>query len=204
MDSSPQRSDGFAMAVVVEGGIAVAALIVAWVFRVSLRDMFPELGAPLLSAISRGLLATLPMLVIFWLLVNSNWPMMRQMREQVQWLIDEMFPSRSIGQFAMIATLAGVGEELLFRGAIQSIVANWTTPVIGLTITSVLFGLAHALSKLYFLFAVAVGAFFGWMTLSYNDLVAPMIAHGVYDFLALAYLSRRKKQPPHHNTPVTT
>jgi hypothetical protein len=33
------------------------------------------------------------------------------------------------------------------------------------------------------------------MTLKYNDLVAPMVAHGVYDFLALVYLSRQKKQP---------
>jgi membrane protease YdiL (CAAX protease family) len=203
MDSSPQRSDGFAMAVVVEGGIAVAALVVAWVFRVSLRDMFPELGAPLLSAILRGLLATLPMLVIFWLLVNSNWPMMRQLREQVQWLIDEMFPSRSIAQFAMVATLAGVGEELLFRGALQSILGSWTSSLIGLLITSLLFGLAHALSKLYFLFAVAVGAFLGWLTLQYNDLVAPMVAHGVYDFLALMYLSRQKTQRADESQPAS-
>src|SRR4051794_24966166 len=100
MDSSGERSDGFAMAVVVEGGLALIALAVAWLFSVSLRDMFPAGGALLVSAIVRGLLATLPMLVIFWLLVNSNWPMMRQLREQVQWLIDEMFPSRSIAQFA--------------------------------------------------------------------------------------------------------
>jgi membrane protease YdiL (CAAX protease family) len=70
--------------------------------------------------------------------------------------------------------------------------------VIGLVITSLLFGLAHALSKLYFLFAVAVGAFLGW--LAFRDLVAPMVAHGLYDFLALVYLSRRAtlraKQPP--------
>jgi membrane protease YdiL (CAAX protease family) len=203
MDSPMQRSDGFAMAVVVEGGIAVAALAVAWLFGVSLRDMFPELGAPLIGAIARGLLATLPMLAIFWLLVNSNWPMMRQLREQVQWLIDEMFPSRSIAQFAMVAILAGVGEELLFRGALQSILGSWTSPVIGLTITSLLFGLAHALSKLYFLFAVAVGAFLGWMTLKYNDLVAPMVAHGVYDFLALAYLSRQKTQPADESRPTS-
>jgi uncharacterized protein len=192
MNPTAQRSDGFAMAVVVEGGLALAALVLAWLFRVTLRDMFPAVGPPLTSAIMRGLLATIPMLVIFWLLVNSNWAMMRQLREQVQWLIDEMFPSRSIGQFAMVAVLAGVGEELLFRGAVQSILGNWTTPVIGLVITSLLFGLAHALSKLYFVFAVAVGAFLGWMALKHNDLVAPMIAHGVYDFLALTYLARRK------------
>ena len=135
------------MAVVVEGGLALAALVLAWLFGVTLRDMFPAVGSPLASAIMRGLVATIPMLIIFWLLVNSNWSTMRQMREQVQWLIDEMFPSRSIAQFAMVALLAGVGEELLFRGAVQSILANWTTPVSGLAITSLLFGLAHALSK---------------------------------------------------------
>jgi membrane protease YdiL (CAAX protease family) len=191
MDPTAQHSDGFAMAVVVEGGLALVALVAAWLFRVSLRDMFPAFGKPLVSAILRGLLATLPMLAIFLLLVNSNWPMMRQLREQVEWLISEMFPNGGIAQFAMVAVLAGVGEELLFRGALQTTLGNWTTPVIGLVITSLLFGLAHALSKLYFLFAIAVGAFLGWMTLEYNDLVAPMVAHGVYDFLALAYLSRR-------------
>jgi membrane protease YdiL (CAAX protease family) len=164
--------------------------------------MFPDFGAPLVHAIARGLLATLPMLVIFWVLVNSNWPMMKQLREQVQWLIDEMFPSRSIAQFATVAILAGVGEELLFRGALQSILGNWTSPIMGLAITSLLFGFAHALSKLYFVFAVAVGAFLGWMTLKYNDLVAPMVAHGVYDFLALVYLSRRKAQPADEAQPI--
>jgi membrane protease YdiL (CAAX protease family) len=142
------------------------------------------------------------MLAIFLLLVNSNWPMMRQLREQVEWLISEMFPNGGIAQFAMVAVLAGVGEELLFRGALQTMLSNWTTPVIGLVITSLLFGLAHALSRLYFAFAVAVGAFLGWMTLKYNDLAAPMVAHGLYDFLALAYLSRRALQPSETTEPL--
>jgi membrane protease YdiL (CAAX protease family) len=192
MDSRSKRSDGFAMAVVVEGGLALAALFLAWLLGVELRNSFPPFGVPLLYSIARGLAATVPMLVIFWLLVNSNWPMMRQLREQVEWLIREMFPARSIAQFAMVATLAGVGEELLFRGAIQTKLGDWTTPIVGLVLTSFLFGLAHALSKLYFLFAVAVGAFLGWLALAYNDLVSPMVAHGVYDFLALTYLSRRE------------
>src|SRR5262245_51078700 len=98
MDSSAQHSDGFAMAVVVEGGLALVAVVAAWLFHVSLRDLFPTDRASLLSAVARGLLATIPMLVIFWSLVNSNWPMMRQLREQVEWLIGEMFPSGSTAQ----------------------------------------------------------------------------------------------------------
>jgi membrane protease YdiL (CAAX protease family) len=190
MESADQRSDGFAMAVVVEGGLACIGLLLAWLFQVPLREMFPPMGAPLVAATTRGLLATLPMLAIFWVLVNSSWPPLRGLRKQVQWLITEMFPAASIGQFAMVAVLAGVSEELLFRGVIQTKLAIWTTPLAGLVITSILFGLAHALSKAYFVFAVVVGLFLGWLTLQYNDLVAPMVAHGVYDFLALVYLSR--------------
>lgn len=187
------------MAVVVEGGLCLLAIVVAWVFHVSLRDKLAAFGGPLAAAVVRGLVATLPMLVIFWLLMNSHWRRLVQLREQVEWLIREMFPSGSIPQFAMVATLAGVGEELLFRGAIQMKLIDWSTPFIGIAVTSLLFGLAHALSKLYFLFAVAVGGFLGWMAFRYNDLVAPMVAHGTYDFLALTYLSLRKS--PRAETP---
>src|SRR4051812_16365927 len=142
------------MAVVVEGAIALVALFLAWSFHLPLREMMPEFGAPLVEAIGRGLLATLPMLVLFWWLVNSRLPSLQKLREQVEWLVREMFPQGDIGQFAMVAALAGVGEELLFRGVVQMKLSTWTTPLIGLAISSLLFGLAHALSKVYLLFAV--------------------------------------------------
>jgi membrane protease YdiL (CAAX protease family) len=195
MDSAPDRTNGFAMAVVVEGGLAFAAVLLAWLFSIPLRDQFAPLGKPLAVAFIRGIAATLPMLLVFWLLVSSKRPMLRELRDQVDWLIREMFPTASIPQFAMVATLAGVGEELLFRGALQTKLGDWSTPIIGLALTSLLFGLAHALSKLYFAFAVVVGAFLGWLAYRYHDLVAPMVAHGLYDFLALLYLSRTKPDP---------
>jgi membrane protease YdiL (CAAX protease family) len=190
MDPAAERTDGFGMAVLVEGGLALVALILAWVFHVSLHEQFAAPGVTLAWAIARGIAATLPMLLVFWWLVNSKWPTLRQLCEQVEWLVREMFPSSSVPQFAMVAMLAGIGEELLFRGVLQTKLGDWTTPVVGLALTSLLFGLAHALSKLYFTFAIVVGAFLGWLALRYNDLVAPMVAHGLYDFLALVYLSR--------------
>ena len=190
MNSSSERSDGFAMAVAVEGGLALTAVVFAWLFHVSLREQIAPLGMPLAAAVARGLLATLPMLLVFWFLVNSKWPLMRQLTEQVEWMVREMFPGGSVPQFAMVAALAGVGEELLFRGVLQTKLGEWTTPLVGLLLASLIFGLAHALSRMYFAFAVVVGAYLGWMAIHYNDLVAPMVAHGLYDFLALVYLSR--------------
>jgi membrane protease YdiL (CAAX protease family) len=190
MDTPAERNNGFAMAVAVEGGLAVVALLLAWLFHVTLRDLFPDSTPTLWESIIRGLLATVPMLALFAYLVNAKRPALRELRSQVDWLVQEMFPSGSLLQFAMVAVLAGVGEELLFRGVLQTKLGVWTTPVIGLIVASFLFGLAHALSKLYFSFAIAVGVFLGWLTLHYNDLVAPMVAHTVYDFVALAYISR--------------
>jgi membrane protease YdiL (CAAX protease family) len=201
MNAASERTDGFGMAVVVEGGIAAIAALGAWMLHIPLREQFPSWGSPLAIAILRGLVATLPMLVAFWILVNSELPRLRQLREQVEWLVKEMFPTGSVLQFAMVAALAGVGEELLFRGVIQTKLGDWTTPLIGLMLASLLFGLAHALSAMYFLFAIVVGAFLGWLAFQYHDLVAPMVAHGLYDFVALVYLSRnasrkRMKAPP--------
>ncbi|HEX3601285.1 MAG TPA: CPBP family intramembrane glutamic endopeptidase, partial [Lacipirellulaceae bacterium] len=157
MNSAGERNDGFAMAVVVEGGLALAAVAISALFHVSLREQIAPLGKPLAVAFARGVAATVPMFLVFLWLVNSKLPPFQQLRDQVEALVREMFPSGSVPQLAMVAVLAGIGEELLFRGAVQTKLVDWTTPAVGLAITSLLFGLAHALSKLYFTFAVVVG-----------------------------------------------
>ncbi len=190
MSNTSRHADGFPLAVIVEAALALIAVVLAWLFRVPLRTQIPHSVVPLVWAIVRGIIATVPMLAVFWWLVHSDRPTLSELRRQVERLIGEMFPSASIGQLAMVAVLAGVGEELLFRGVLQTLFGRWTTPVVGLVLTSLLFGLAHALSKLYFALATLIGLCFGWMTWYYNDLVGPMVAHGVYDFVALVYLSR--------------
>jgi len=190
MAQSESRWSGFALAVLVEGAFAIVAVLLAWLFSVPLREQIPPWGPLLAWAVARGLLVTLLMLMVFWWLSHSDRPMLRQLREQVEWLIREMFPDANLGQLALVALLAGVGEELLFRGVIQSLLVGWTTPLVGLVVTSLLFGAAHALSKLYFLLATLISLCFGWLTLHYNDLVAPLVAHSVYDFVALVYLSK--------------
>jgi uncharacterized protein len=179
------------MAVVVEGSLALVAVLLAWMFAVPLREQMPASGEQLAYAILRGVLVTLPMIAVFLWLVHSSRATLRELRQQVEWLIAEMFPAASASQFALVALLAGVGEELLFRGVLQHVIAHWATPLTGLIIASLLFGLAHALSKLYFFLATAIGLCFGGLVLQYNDLVAPMVAHSLYDFFALSYLSRR-------------
>lgn len=173
------------MAVLIEGGLVIVALGVGWLFGVPIREQLPADGGELAGAIGRGAAAALPMLAVFWWLVHSRRPALRQMREQVEELVGELFTSGNWAQFALVAVLAGVGEELLFRGVLQTLVVGWTTPVIGIVICSLLFGLAHALSRVYFVLATLIGLFLGTLAWTYQDLLAPMTAHAVYDFVAL-------------------
>lgn len=190
------------MAVLVEGGLALAAAFLGWLFSIPLRDLFPEWGQPTAAATLRGIFYTLPMLVLFWVMIHSQLTTMRQLRDQVESLIREMFPSGSYAQFAMVALLAGVGEELLFRGVIQAQLVEWTNPVAGLVLASLIFGAAHALSKLYFLLATLIGLYLGWLLQRYGELVTPIIAHALYDFLALVYLSKRCGRGRHNIHPA--
>jgi membrane protease YdiL (CAAX protease family) len=193
MNNPIRRNDAFPMAVVVEGAIALVAVALAWLFGVPLPEQFPT-GMPLVWAIVRGIAVAIPLFALFLWMRHSIWAPLRQLRQQVEMLIGAMFPAASIGQLAMVAVLAGVGEELLFRGVVQTKLIDWTTPAAGILLASLLFGLAHSLSKLYFFLATLIGLCFGWMTWQYNDLVAPMVAHTLYDFAALWWLCRKRRR----------
>jgi membrane protease YdiL (CAAX protease family) len=42
--------------------------------------------------------------------------------------------------------------------------------------------------------AFLVSVYFGWLAVATNDLLPPILAHAIYDFFALVYLTRRKSE----------
>ena len=85
----------------------------------------------------------------------------------------------------LIGAAAGIGEEWLFRGIVQ--------PLTGLIAASVLFGIAHIGGRRMLPFgvwAMGMGAVMGGLAIVTGGLIAPMVAHGVYDMLALEYIRR--------------
>jgi len=138
----PKHPNGrnFAMAVLLESGLGFLGLLIAWLANISLHSQL-EISRP---ALLRGLLAVLPMLVGLVLLTQSRWSPLADLRRHVESLVHEMFFHSSWLELAIISLAAGVGEELLFRGALQPLVTEWTNPVAGLIIVGVLFGALHA------------------------------------------------------------
>jgi membrane protease YdiL (CAAX protease family) len=61
--------------------------------------------------------------------------------------------------------------------------------------TAVAFGLAHALTVTYAVLAALVGGYLGWLHLASGNLLVPVLAHALYDFIALRLLLRVKPTP---------
>jgi membrane protease YdiL (CAAX protease family) len=144
------------------------------------------------SSVARGLAALLPMLLVLAWALRSRWQPIADVRNRVGQMSREIFGEASWLDLALASLAAGLGEELLFRGALQPLLAMHSSPLVGLVGVSLLFGLLHAASPAYFVLATLIGAYLGWLAQAFEDLTAPIIAHAVYDFVALAALRRAK------------
>jgi len=177
----------FALAILFEAGLGFLGIFVAWWAGLSLQSRL-EITP---TAITRGLLASLPMLAMLVVLTHSKWPPVVELQRHVEMLVREVFARSRWFELALVCFAAGLGEELLFRGALQPWIGQWAPPAAAVVVVSLLFGLAHAMSLTYFVAATLIGLYFGWLTLAFDDLVAPIVAHALYDFVAILYVQRR-------------
>jgi uncharacterized protein len=147
-----------------------------------------EHGLPVLDQIGTGVIAGITAAGLIMFLSG---------REPLASVLDDFAIFRAISEIKFspfdriqISLFAGVGEEILFRGAIQ--------PLLGIWLTSVIFIGIHG----YFKFKSAGHIFFGLMMFGLSvmlgylfeiaGLVAAMTAHAVYDVVMLWWVSYRR------------
>ncbi|HSC69533.1 MAG TPA: type II CAAX endopeptidase family protein [Cellvibrio sp.] len=98
------------------------------------------------------------------------------------------FSGYSWSKLILIATLAGVGEELLFRVALQTWFAENINIYLAILAPALIFGLLHFISFTYFIVATLMGLVFGFAYYFTQSIALIMVWHGVYDLIALAVL----------------
>ena len=125
-----------------------------------------------------------------------------RLNQAVDRFVVPLFAGCTWSDFAAISLIGGFGEELLFRGVVQAGLGHWLGTVPGWVLASVLFGLVHCITPAYAVIAALVGAYLGGLWLWSGNLLAPIVTHAVYDFVALAYLTRRvpTRSQPQMNT----
>ena len=95
-------------------------------------------------------------------------------------------------EILVLAVASSVGEELLFRGALQPIIGVWPQAMV--------FALLHIGPGWRFLpwtlSAFVMGLLFGWIFALTGDLGAPIVAHFAINYMNLQFIARFELPPP--------
>ena len=182
MDNTGVKLDNFfKTACYFESSLIVVALILGYFADI---DPFESLHFSEHSMMY-GIIGTLPLYLIFMSMEQMPFPSVQKIRIT---LINSIAPSLDKKNWAdlfILATIAGVSEEALFRGVIQPWMENSWGMMTGLLASSVLFGLLHAVTPLYAVLAASVSVYLG-LSLDYGgerNLLTPIVIHTFYDFL---------------------
>lgn len=180
-----------ALAFLFEGGLGALAWVLGGLLdKPPLADV--EWNA---RAVVQGVAASIPLVHVFLVLVYVPLPALRALRQLLDEVLRPLFHPCTLLDLAVVSLLAGVGEEMLFRGVLQAVLSDWLGIGPGLATASLLFGLMHAITRTYVVIATVFGIYLGAIWLATGNLVVPILAHALYDFLVLAYLLRWEGAP---------
>lgn len=139
-----------------------------------------------------GIAASVPMLLLFFACIRWPFGPLAKIKRVAEDFIRPLFAGATVLELALLSFAAGIGEEMLFRGLAQPLLARSIGIVGGVAVASLLFGLLHPLTAAYVLLAGAIGAYLGWLTIASGNLLCPILAHGFYDWVALIVLLRQR------------
>ncbi|MEQ1544164.1 CPBP family intramembrane glutamic endopeptidase [Methyloglobulus sp.] len=189
MNNSPFNPERFfKSACLFEAALILVAIVLGWMSGI---NPFADLHYSE-SAILYGILGTIPLFLLFLLLEQFTSESVITIR---RFLMETLGPALHRHHWAdlfVLAAIAGISEEVLFRGVIQPwMESSWGT-IAGLIGSNILFGMVHAITPLYFVMATVVGIYLGLALDIGGDrnLLTPVIIHSLYDFLAFLALMR--------------
>jgi membrane protease YdiL (CAAX protease family) len=198
MDDSSDPSRRMAgIAMVFESSLVVLAAAIGWLAqRWPLPGVSADFGRwpELLIATGWGILAAVPMIV--GLVVVDRYPFgpLRELQRTVQEMLLPWLRHWTIAEMAVISLAAGLGEEMLFRGLLQSSLTDQLGGpaglLIGVLLASAAFGICHWVTTSYAVLAGLMGVYLGMLLVLTGNLLTPIATHAVYDFVALIYLTR--------------
>lgn len=130
--------------------------------------------------------------VYLLLSILTRFPVARSLKTILRQL-RPLFKDLRFWQIAVLALMAGLGEEVFFRGFLQAWLSGFITVELAIAVAAIVFGLLHFASVSYFLLTTLLGFALGYVYALTNSLLLIIAWHGFYDLIAIWILSRYPK-----------
>ncbi len=148
------------------------------------------------TAVLVGMFGTMPLFILFQAMQYLHIEEIQKIRRMLMETLGPSLKNCNWADLMVLASIAGIAEEILFRGVLQPWLENHWGLNIGLILSNLVFGAVHEVTPLYFFIATLVGIYLG-LSLGYGgerNLLIPIIIHSLYDFLAFMVIIRAYKK----------
>jgi hypothetical protein len=138
-----------------------------------------------LASLLWGIGASVPLILFLeWFMRTKNPKLSAFRHSQIEFFAAIGFRFTPL-KIALLAVGAGVTEEFLFRGVFQAWAEGVMPLALAVILPNILFGALHWRTTLYALIAGLVGVYLGVLFAMSGSLLAPIVAHALYDAAAL-------------------
>lgn len=190
----PTKTQFLRLATWFEGALIVVAYALGWMASV---DPLAHLAlSP--EALFFGVIGTLPLYLLF--VVSYHRPQ-GGMQEIKQFLVEKLGPLLARcgwPDLLYLGFLAGISEEILFRGLLQPWLERDWGWIGGLVFSNLIFALVHWVTPLYAALAGLTGVYLA-LALDFGgerNLLVPILIHACYDFLAFLAVAESYRRAP--------
>ena len=169
--------------------LSIILVIVALLITIGHNYPWSWLGNVGLYAIPTAIALAVVAFYVPVVLVSHRWFKLSsfyQLMEQLHVLTREL----TWPQIIVLASCAGLGEELLFRGFAQSWLTQYTGVLLAIFISSIVFALLHAMTLYYFVFALLISITFGLLLHFTQSMLLIVLFHAIYDVIALGVIAK--------------
>lgn len=184
-----QKLNVIGAAFVVQGVIiAGTTLLFAVIARYKWQETFllyrPHVGQ-LIAAVFIAV-GVVPLVYTLQTLQASFWPGNPEVtRFNAQYLFPALY-HHPVLTILVVASLAGITEELLYRGPLQNAFVRRLPPFVAIAIVALIFGIAH-MDVHGMPIRTLLGFLLGWMAWRGKSLFPAILAHALYDAIALSW-----------------
>ena len=183
-----KQEDFFIAAFCFEASLILLALLLGWAADIAPFSAL-HLTAP---ALLYGVVGSIPLFLMFLGLERLQNNAVVDIRNLLMTALGVHLHRYEWPHWLALAAIAGLSEEVLFRGMLQPWLETVGGAMVGLVVSNLIFGLVHAVTPLYALLATLVGLYLGW-SMDFGgerNLLTPVLIHALYDFLAFVALMR--------------